>query len=195
MKLLEFTENSPLTVEGSFTEDLAASKLWLCTGVQAMLEQENIPKLNTIYVLGSWYGNMSLFLIAKHIKFKKIINVDRNPKYIKTSKKLAKELGIDNEVEFMSTDANSLDYRHAKYPSLVINTSCNEIKGTEWFDNIPDGTFVAMQARNNGDSVNQFDNLGEFADKYILSDTYFCDSLDLKDPETNYTRYMIIGIK
>lgn len=175
MKLVEF---SPNTLAGSFTEDLVISKLWLIKEVEKIHK-----KFNTIYVLGSWYGNLSLFLLHKHIQFKKIINVDIDKKSLVTGQKLAKRLGVADKIDLMIKDANTLDYRQAVSPSLVINTSCNDMDNTGWFDNIPKGTLVALQTRD------------DTLDEYDFSKVLYQGKRDLTDPETNYTRHMVIGIK
>jgi hypothetical protein len=175
MRLVEF---SPNTLEGSFTKDLIISKNWLISEVAKIHD-----KFNTIYILGSWYGNLSLLLIHKHIKFKKIINVDIDKKALMTGQALSKKLGMDDKIEPMVKDANELDYRQAVPPSLVINTSCNDMENQGWFDNIPRGTLVALQTRDSD------------LDEYELSNTLYLGKKTLKDPETEYTRVMKIGIK
>ena len=176
MRLHEF---SPDTLKGSFTSDLITSKLWL------IKEVGNIhKKFNTIYILGSWYGNLSLFLFKKHdIQFKKIINVDLDKKALSTGQEMADELGVSDKIEPMVQDANTLDYRQATKPSLVINTSVNDMNNEGWFDNIPKGTLVALQTRD--------ESLNEFKFAKIL----YSGKKELEDPETKYTRYMLIGIK
>ena len=176
MRIYEF---SPSTLAGSFTYDLITCKSWLISEVSKIHKD-----FNSIYVLGSWYGNLSLFLINKNnIKFDRIINVDINRKVLSTGNKLAKKLGIDDKIEPMIKDANDLDYRQATAPSLVINTSVNDMKNDGWFDNIPSGTLVALQTRD--------EDLNEFKFTKLL----YSGEKDLKDPETAYTRYMTIGIK
>jgi hypothetical protein len=176
MRLHEF---SPNTLKGSFTSDLIASKLWLID------EISNIhKKFNTIYILGSWYGNLSLFLFKKHdIQFKKIINVDIDKEALSTGQEMANKLKVSNKIEPMVKDANTLDYRQATTPSLVINTSVNDMNNEGWFDNIPKGTLVALQTRD------------ELLNEFKLSKILYTGKKELKDPETNYTRYMLIGIK
>ena len=175
---MRVNEFSPNTLSGSFTEDLIISKLWLIKEIEKIHN-----KFNTIYVLGSWYGNISILLINKYIKFKKIINVDINDTVLNTGQVLAKKLGIDKQIEPMAKDANTLDYRQAIFPSLIINTSCNDMKNAGWFDNIPRGTLVALQTRDNT------------LDEYEFSKVLYIGKRHLKDPETNYTRLMKIGIK
>ena len=87
----------------------------------------------------------------------------------------------------MHKDVNTLDYRQLKQPGLVINTSTNDIDGDDWLKNIPKGTLVAMQGRHG--------TLEEFDKKYPLRKTYFLDEVELEDPETEYERFMKIGVK
>lgn len=176
MKIREF---SPNTFKGSFTDDLIISKLWLIREVSKIH-----TNFNSIYVLGSWYGNLSLFLINKHdIKFKKIINVDINKDALNTGHELAKKFGVADLIQPMVKDANTLNYKQAKKPSLVINTSVNDMDNEGWFDNIPEGTLVALQTRDS------------YLEDYPLSRVLYAGKKELRDPEESYTRYMVIGIK
>jgi SAM-dependent methyltransferase len=176
MKIHEF---SPNTLKGSFTDDLIISKLWLIREISKIHK-----KFNAIYILGSWYGNLSLFLIDKHdIEFKKIINVDINKEALDTGHELAKKFGVSDLIQSMVKDANTLNYKQAKKPSLVINTSVNDMKNEGWFDRIPEGTLVALQTRDS------------YLEDYPLSRVLYAGKKDLRDPETAYTRYMVIGIK
>ena len=180
----EIDEASPNTLQGSFTPDLQYSKVWLLDKVQKILGK---TQLDTIYNLGSWYSNMGLFLVANKLGFNKLINVDIDKDTLKTGQKLLDKLGISDKVEHMHKDANTLDYRQLKQPGLVINTSTNDIEGDDWLKNIPEGTLVAMQGRNG--------TLEEFDKQYPLDKTYFLDEVELEDPETEYERFMKIGVK
>ena len=180
----DIDEASPDTLKGSFTPDLQYSKVWLLDEVQKILGK---TQLDTIYNLGSWYSNMGLFLVANKLGFEKLINVDIDKNTLTTGARLLDKLGISDKVEHMHKDANTLDYRQLKSPGLVINTSTNDIDGDDWLKNIPEGTLVAMQGRHG--------TLEEFDKKYPLSKTYFLDEVELEDPETEYERFMKIGIK
>lgn len=181
-------EASPNTLEGSFTEDLKLSKVWLLHTIKDILEDAKIDHLNTIYVLGSWYSNISLYLLTSGISFNKVINVDIDNTVLGVGELLINKMGATDKVEHMNKDANMLDYRQLKPPSLVINTSANDIEGTQWLDNIPSGTLVAIQDR-------QQESLSVFNERYPLDKTFFLSELELDDPEEKYTRYMKIGVK
>ena len=176
MKLHEF---SPNTLKGSFTDDLIISKLWLISEVSKIHKD-----FNSIYILGSWYGNLSLFLLDKNnIQFKKIINVDIDKKVLSTGHELATRLKVADKIQPMVKDANKLTYQQVKPPSLVINTSVNDIKNNGWFDNIPKDTLVALQTRD------------EDLDQFNFTKVLYSGSKQLTDPETSYVRNMMIGIK
>ena len=180
----DIDEASPDTLKGSFTPDLQYSKVWLLDEVQKILGK---TQLDTIYNLGSWYSNMGLFLVANKLGFEKLINVDIDKNTLTTGARLLDKLGISDKVEHMHKDANTLDYRQLKSPGLVINTSTNDIDGDDWLKNIPEGTLVAMQGRHG--------TLEEFDKQFPLRKTYFLDEVELEDPETEYERFMKIGVK
>jgi hypothetical protein len=183
----QLKEASPNTLEGSFTDDLKLSKVWLLHTVEDILDDAKIDHLNTIYVLGSWYSNVSMFILASNISFNKLINVDIDKKVLDVGAGIIDKLGASDKIEHMNKDANTLDYRQLKAPSLVINTSANDIEGTGWLENIPEGTLVAIQSRRG--TLESFDKL------YPLSRTFFLNKMELDDPEEKYTRFMKIGVR
>ncbi len=182
-------ESSGYSLQGSFTPDLVFSKLWL------MRELAKIqPQVSTMYVLGSWYGNLALLLTRyPQVQVDKIINVETNPKFLKGSQHILDQAGADN-VEYMQKDANDLDYRQLGKDGVVVNTSLTDMPGTAWFENIPAGTLVALQARDN-DPGEQFRSPKDIQQKFPLSQVLYSGSLELEDPETQYTRFMTIGVK
>jgi hypothetical protein len=190
MRVYDLYESSPDTFEGSNTPDLIESKEWLCE-ILAGLDLD-ISEFSTIYILGSWYGNMAYILKQMDIPFKKIINVDLDKEILDQSEQLLKDAGINN-VESMNKDANTLDYRQVTADSLVINTSTQDIEGTSWYKNIPRGVLIALQGR---DAVKEpFKDLNEFDKTFPMSKISFLGKKKLEDPDTDYLRFMKIGIK
>jgi hypothetical protein len=189
MKSREITESSGYSLEGSFTPDLVFSKYWL------MAELDKIkPHISTMYVLGSWYGNLALFLTRYgEPQVDHIINVETNPEFLKIGQQLLNQFGADN-VEYMLKDANKLDYRQLDSNSVVVNTSLTDMLGREWFDHIPSGTLVALQGRDHDPNRN-FYSTDDIQKRFPLRQVLYSGGLDLEDPETEYTRYMTIGIK
>lgn len=187
--LTHLSESSGYTLKGSFTPDLLASKLWLLTNLARIA-----PSLGTIYVLGSWYGNLAVInQLDPTIEYKKLINVETDQTFLQDSKRIHDYLDIDNN-EYMLKDSNNLDYRQLGSDGVVINTSLTDMQGQEWFDNIPAGILVVLQGRDH-DPGNEYHSTQEIIDRFPLTEVLYEGELDLKDPETEYTRYMVIGIK
>jgi hypothetical protein len=182
-------ESSGYSLEGSFTHDLIASKVWLLHELARIA-----PQVGTVYVLGSWYGNLGVLLaLDPVIEYKKLINVETDKKFLRASKRIHNHLGMNN-TKYMLADANDLDYRQLGRDGVVINTSLTDMQGQAWFDNIPAGTLVAMQSRDH-DPGNAAHNTQDITDRFPLSEVIYDGKLQLADPETAYTRYMVIGIK
>jgi hypothetical protein len=182
-------ESSGYSLAGSFTSDLTKSKVWLLTELAKIT-----PQWSTMYVLGSWYGNLALYnTLQPTIGVDQIINVETNLDMLKQSQRMLDLIGADN-VEPMLKDANDLDYRQVGHGGVVVNTSLTDMPGTKWFENIPQGTMVAMQARNQ-DPGEQYASAQDIVDRFPLSRVLYQGTLDLEDPETPYQRYMVIGIK
>ena len=182
-------ESSGYSLAGSFTRDLIASKVWLLDQLARIA-----PQVGTIYVLGSWYGNLGVLLaLDPVIQYKKLINVETDKKFLQASERIQDHLGMSN-TEYMLADANDLDYQQLGDDGVVVNTSLTDMDGQAWFDNIPAGTLVAMQSRDH-DPGNAADSTQDITDRFPLSEVVYSGELQLKDPETEYTRYMVIGIK
>jgi len=185
----EITESSGYSLGGSFTRDLIASKVWLLVELARIA-----PQVGTIYVLGSWYGNLGVLLaLDPVVKYKRLINVETNKNFLQTSKRIQDYLGMDN-TEYMLADANDLDYCQLGSDGVVVNTSLTDMTGQAWFDHISTGTLVAMQSRDH-DPGNAAHSTQDITDRFPLSEVIYSGELKLHDPETKYTRYMVIGIK
>ena len=184
----EVTEASPDTLEGSFTPDLVESKTWLAKMLAKGLKGKNA---GTIYVLGSWYGNMGIFLQQAGVKFDKLVLVEPDEEKLLRSKDLLQQLGDEGKLILIHQNAEDVVYEK---PGVVINTSCNET-GPVFLTKLPGNMLCLLQARNNADDVLiDTNNLGEFKDLFPLKNVYYSGQKDLTDPETDYTRYMIIGL-
>ena len=190
------TESAPETIRGSFTPSLQLSKLWMCGALKRLMRGENISKFNTVYSLGSWYGNMALFMLIKQVPFRTMVDVDLNPEYLAVSKKLMPQLYKQGRLISLAADANTIDY-DVPAPSLVINNSTNNMRNAGWLDHIPTGTWVALQGRNDEpqNRFNNIDDLDGFDAEYPLAETLFLGAIPLRDPDDHYVRWMKIGIK
>jgi len=185
----KLAESSGYSLEGSFTRDLIASKVWLLEKLARIA-----PQVGTIYVLGSWYGNLGVLLaLDPVIKYKRLINVETDKNFLQASERIQDYMGMGN-TEYMLKDANNLDYRQLGPDGVVVNTSLTDMEGQAWFDHIPAGTLVVMQSRDH-DPGRVAHSTQDILDHFPLSEVLYEGELKLEDPETAYTRYMVIGIK
>lgn len=186
---LWITESSGYSLAGSFTRDLTTSKVWLLQELKRLS-----PNITTMYVLGSWFGNLALYhSLQPKINIDKIVNVETDADMIQQSRRMLKRVGSDN-VQHMLQDANDLDYRQLGNNGVVVNTSLTDMPGEDWFRRIPNGTLVVMQARDQ-DPGQQFDSPQDIVKKFPLSEVLYQGTKSLKDPETPYHRFMVIGRK
>lgn len=191
MRVYEFQsvkEASPDTLEGSFTDDLVTSKQWLANKLKQGYGDKNV---GTIYVLGSWYGNLALLLQKAGVVFDHIVLIDKDTNVLKTSEKLLRPLFEPGKLIFIDTDAKDVVYDK---PGIVINTSINDMN-TDWFDNVPKGMRVVIQGRDAIDNGTRIADMKQFVDMFPLSKVEYIGKKELSDPETDYTRYMMIGKK
>jgi hypothetical protein len=180
-------EASPDSLAGSFTTDLVESKTWLCKMLAKGLKGKNA---GTIYVLGSWYGNMGIFLQQAGIQFDKLVLVETDREALMRSKDLLQQIGDEGKLILIHQKAEDVVYEK---PGVVINTSCNET-GPVFLTKLPDNMLCLLQARNNVDDVLiSTEDLQEFDELFPLGKTYYTGERELADPETDYTRFMKIG--
>ena len=192
MLAIELFEDSPDTPAGSRSQDLNLGKLWLLTELKRLGRAD----FDTVYVLGSWYGSMATYLLHKHIMFDTAYLIDNKPKNTEFVQGTVKKLGINDVIIPVTQDCNQTDYKGQDI--LVINTSTNDMQNAGWLDNIPKGSLVALQGRDNQPSNpdNTEQTLESFDKEHPLSETLLLDSIKLTGVEGDtYKRFMKIGIK
>jgi hypothetical protein len=184
------TEVNHNTLPDSFARNLIRGKLWLALHLLKFQD-----RFDTIYVLGSWYGNMAMVLSRLPISYQQIVNVDLDANALRQGQKLNRQFDV-NGVKAMRANANDLDYRRLGRRGAVINTSVTNMSGAGWFDNIPAGTTVAMLARDNDpDARNQIISVEQLAQQFPLSDIQYQGQLRDQDPETDFDHFLVIGRK
>jgi hypothetical protein len=192
MLAIELFENSPDTPQGSRTEDLNLGKLWLLTALNRL----DLTEFDNVYVLGSWYGSMGPYLLYKKLKFDTAYLIDIDPKNTEWTQRLNRQLGIEDSIIAVTQDCCQTEFRGDRI--LVINTSTNDIAKTQWLDNVPSGSVVAVQGRDG--QPDNLDNLAQdietFDQRYLLAETLVLDSIELQGADgKSYNRFMKIGIR
>jgi hypothetical protein len=192
MLAIELFENSPDTPQGSRTEDLNLGKLWLLT----TLNRLDLTEFDNVYVLGSWYGSFGPYLLYKKLKFDTAYLIDIDPKNTEWTQRLNRQLGIEDSIIAVTQDCCQTEFRGDRI--LVVNTSTNDIPKTEWLDNVPPGSVVAIQGRDG--QPDNLDNLAQdiktFDQRYPLSQPLALDSIKLQGVDGKaYNRFMKIGLR
>jgi hypothetical protein len=183
-------EASPSTLAGSFTPDLVSSKTWLCSQLKKELGGRSA---GDIYILGSWYGNLGIFLQQANIDFDRLIMVEINSRRLATARQLLEPLYREGRLKLVLGRAEQIEYPNKNI--TVINTSTNDMSRA-WMQRVPKGTLTVMQGRDNlVDPRIETERAGVFYLKFPLETTVYWGQRRLRDPETRYTRYMKIGYK
>ena len=99
MRIADLEESSGYSLAGSFTHDLVVSKAWLMTELAKIQ-----PEISTLYILGSWYGNLALYMqLQPTFKYTNIINVETDQGMLDQSERMLDRVGANN-VEYVCSE-------------------------------------------------------------------------------------------
>jgi len=184
--------NQALNVDkDAFSSGQIGSKLWLCEQLEQCFDT-----IDTIWIYGGWYG-LSAFLLRSrnNIRIKKIRSMDVDPA-CESVADMINENWVYRDWQFkaLTEDCNTVVPINV---DLIINTSTEHFDSLQWWNNIPQGTVVALQGADmiHDDHVYEFNNLAEFANTFPLSKTLYTGTKEFEYPTWNFTRFMIIGEK
>lgn len=188
--LVKLIESSPDTPEGSISKDLNLSKMWIFH----KLKELDMDNFDNVYILGSWYGSISFFLMASSVKFKHCYCIDIDSEKVEQSMHYLKRMKMLDQFTPVKADANKIKFTGDR--ALIINTSTNDIEGTNWLKHIEPGTACVFQGKDHQEFSNGIDTLQKFDRAYPLSKTEFIGHLALDDTHGDpYLRFMKIGYK
>lgn len=182
----------------AFTVAQMQSKLWLVERLERSLEEYELTEEgHRIWILAGWYGLTNLLIRTRNrIQTKEIRSFDIDPACEKIADEI-NSLWVYKGWEFKAhtQDINTLEYRPT--PSVVINTSVEHMTSNEWWNRIPDGTFVCLQGSNmiDKDHVNPINSPRELLEKYPFSEPYYDGIKMFQFDNVNFYRSMTMGIK
>jgi hypothetical protein len=134
--------------------------------------------------------------LYKNIKFDTAYLIDIKPKNTEWTQQLNRQLGIEDKIVAVTQDCCDTEFVGRRI--LVINTSANDISSTQWLDNVPPGTVVAVQGRDGqpDNKNNLHQTLESFDRAYPLAEQLVLDTILLKGADgQTYKRFMKIGIR
>jgi len=137
-----------------------------------------------VLVIGSWIGFTSFCLYK--LGYSKITEVDPD---VRLTPIAIWSNRFNEEFTHITDDVNNLNLDMF---DVVINTSCEHIEDSTWFDNLKKGTLMFLQSTDyeSWDHTNTCSSLDEMIEKYPM-DIVHAEELYLEQ----YSRYILVGIK
>jgi hypothetical protein len=180
-----------------FSSGQIQSKIWLVSKLElAAKEHLDDIQRHKIWILAGWYGITNFILRSRdNLKVSEVRSFDVDPSCEIIADK------INNLWEWQAwqfkahtRDINSLEYNNP--PTIVINSSVEHVDSTEWFDRIPTGTFVCLQASDlaHDDHIVEIDSLEKLKEKYPLKIVWE-GMKRFEYDNLAFNRYMTIGFK
>jgi len=168
-------------IRSAFRVKMMQSKAWL---IQKFLA-ENIDKNKQILIVGGWLGFTSWVLFKNG--YNNITEIDIDSRLHDFSTHLNR---FNHSFNHIVTDIN--DIKTDAY-DVIINTSCEHILDSEWFDDIKQGTVLVLQSNNIDvpDHINKCYSIDEMISKYPMNNHY-SGEVDYND---GTSRFMLIGTK
>lgn len=175
----------------AFSNGQIGSKIWLCEQLELLFDD-----IDTIWIYGGWYG-MTAFLLKSrgNINISTIRSYDIDPS-CEAIADMINENWVYQDWQFKSHTADcSILKPTLGNPDLIINTSTEHFDTLEWWNNIPNGTYVALQGNNmpHDDHVIHSTSLVDFCNLYPLDSVLYKGELEFSYPDWSFTRFMLIG--
>lgn len=201
-QIIDYVKKNTGPIFGKFEFDTTAfmsgqnfSKKWLCEELESIVASQYIKRPLDISILGGWYGMTNLMLqVRGNLHIAKVTSYDLDKEALQGARILNEPYIHQGVFETVEADVNKIVYDPR--PDIVINTSVEHILEKDWFENIPSGTIVAIQATDmpNHDHKNKFYNIETFADAYPMK-FLRKDQKKFDYGDWGFTRFMLIGIK
>jgi hypothetical protein len=201
--------NQILIDRDAFSHSQIASKLWLCEE----LERLKLGKLHA-YVYGGWIGLLPFLMLSRgKLDIDRINSFDIDPEAVINSRLINQHWVVTGQYQSYEYDCNKLmwakDWPAIEFNTnikvnLIINTSVEHFvvgvrEQDNWFNNIPDDTYVILQSNNfdhDGDpNVSIVHSVEELGRQFPLTHIFYSGTKSFIYPDKAFDRYMIIGMK
>jgi hypothetical protein len=168
-------------IRDAFRIKMMQSKAWL---IQKFLEQK-IDKSKSILIVGGWLGFTSWVLFKNG--YGNITEIDVDSRLHEFSMHLNR---FNHNFKHIPVDVNQTD---TSMYDVIINTSCEHIIDSSWFDNTNSNCMFVLQSNNinTPDHINKCNSIDEMILKYPMAINY-SGSVDYGDTTS---RFMLIGSK
>ena len=179
----------------SFSSSQIQSKIWL---VEELEKCQLDAKKQRIWILAGWYGLTNFIIRTRgRIPILEVRSFDSDPECEPIADKI-NNLWEWQQWQFKAhtADVNELEYKWP-FPDIVINTSVEHMESDRWWDLIPAGTLVALQAcdLDHDEHTADFKNLQDLVDKYPMTFELFTGTKVFDYGSKRMSRFMLIGRK
>lgn len=192
----------------SFRHGLILSKIWLCEELEKVSLTLNYVK-PSVHILAAWDNLLSfMMIIRKPYSYKDFFGYDINPKFTEASNKICNTWLYDETYTFddpriknITADVNLYNGYTLSSDNIFINCSVDQIEGTSWYDNIPDGSLVCLQTTDIVDTEHPWyirtitTDIDQFKIKFPMASMYYEGAKNISYGNWGYNRLMLIGIK
>lgn len=177
----------------SFASGQVLSKIWLIEELEKIIFGG--PPIK-IAALGGWYGLLNFIMRTRNnINVHEFTNIDIDQNACEISEKINKSWAIwDPAYKTECQDANYVDL---SYYDVIINTSVEHFKEHLWFDNLAEGTLVAVQSNNmiHADHYHNHKSSDELMISFPFQQVCYVGDKIFDYGSWKFTRYMVIGYK
>lgn len=175
----------------AFSSGQIGSKLWLCERLENCFD-----KIDTIWIYGGWHGLTAFLLRSRNnIQIKEIRSIDINSA-CESVADIINENWVYQDWQFKAITQDCNDIVPVGV-DLIINTSTEHFDSLQWWNNIPQGTMVALQGNDmpHTDHHIHTNSLEEFKNQFNITEILFEGIKEFVYPNWKFTRFMIIGKK
>ena len=181
----------------SFSSNQLICKKWLVSELLHLINSKQI-NCKKVTILGSWYGNLIVPLLADNIEGIKTIElIDMDEDALAIGRKFLGRKYNNVDINYIEDDINFSEFEN-HYTNIVINTSCEHMIPMNSFNFKNDKDVLYVLQSNDMFGVREHVNCVKDTDEFIkqsgLSKTYYHGKKRLigQDQE-KYWRFMIIG--
>ncbi len=176
------------------------SKLWLVQTLERTVNEyvtADSMQGHRIWILAGWYGLTNLLIRTRNqIPVSEVRSFDIDPACEPVADAI-NNLWVWKAWEFKAhtADINKLEFKPT--PDIVINSSIEHMSSNDWWNNIPKGTIVCLQASDmeDVDHVNCFSTAHDLFRAYPVEELLYEGIKRFEFNDKEFYRVMIIGIK
>jgi hypothetical protein len=187
----------------AFSSGQVGSKIWLCAELETVIAKRT-SRNEAIWIYGGWHGLLGFMLLTRdRLGAKsKVRSFDVDPACADIANAMC-ENWVWREWRFraFTKDCNDLNPGESgefgPQPTIVINTSVEHFGGREWFEKIPEGTVVVLQAADfeHDGAVSLYESESKLAEAFPLREKLFSGRLNFDYGSWSFSRLMLIGVR